>query len=100
MAARYTFTAPLWQWMARRDAWFFVTVPEEISEEIRAIADGLTGGFNSVPVRVQVGSTRWATSIFPGSAGGAYSLPMKKAVRVAEGIGLDDPVGVELELNL
>jgi hypothetical protein len=99
MPARYAFTAPLWQWMARRDEWFFVSVPEELSDEITARTDGIRGGFDSVPVLVTVGSTTWRTSIFPGSDG-RYSLPLKKAVRVAEGIERDAEVDVALELIL
>jgi hypothetical protein len=95
----YRFTAPLWQWQARRDAWFFVSVPDDLSDEIAARSEGLTGGFNSVPVTVTVGSTSWRTSIFPGGDG-RYSLPMKKAVRVAEGIRPDSMVDVLIELRL
>lgn len=97
--ARYTFTAPLWQWQARRDEWFFVTVPEGMSDEITARSEGLTGGFNSVPVEAQLGETRWRTSIFPGGAG-RYWLPLKKSVRVAEGITRDSTVNVTIELRL
>jgi hypothetical protein len=99
MSARYRFSAPLWQWQARRDEWFFVSVPDDISDEIAARSAGLTGGFNSVPVRVQVGATTWRTSIFPGGDG-RYSLPMKKAVRVAEKIERDTQVDVTIELEL
>ena len=99
MSARYRFTAPLWQWQARRDEWFFVSVPEDMSDEISARSEGLTGGFNSVPVQVQVGVTTWRTSIFPGGEG-RYWLPMKKAVRVAEGIERDSTVDVTIELQL
>ena len=99
MPSRYEFTAVLWQWMARRDEWFFVSVPEEISEEITAISDGLTRGFNSVPVQVQIGGTSWRTSIFPGGDG-SYWLPLKKAVRRAEGIERDAIVEVSIELRL
>jgi hypothetical protein len=99
MSARYTFSAPLWQWMARRDEWFFVSVPEDMSDEISARSEGLTGGFNSVPVQVQVGATTWRTSIFPGGEG-SYWLPMKKAVRVAENIERDSTVDVAIELRL
>lgn len=95
----YRFTAPLWQWQARRDAWFFVSVPGDLSDEIAARSEGLTGGFNSVPVTVTVGSTTWRTSIFPGGDG-RYALPMKKAVRVAEGIRPDSTVDVLIELRL
>jgi hypothetical protein len=99
MSARYRFTAPLWQWKARRDEWFFVSVPEDLSDEIAARSEGLTGGFNSVPVTVTVGATTWRTSIFPGGDG-RYSLPMKKAVRVAEGITSDSDVEVVIALRL
>lgn len=99
MSACYRFSAPLWQWQARRDAWFFVSVPEDLSDEIAARSEGLTGGFNSVPVTVTIGATTWRTSIFPGGDG-RYSLPMKKAVRVAESIERDSIVDVELELRL
>jgi hypothetical protein len=99
MGASYTFTAPLWQWQARRDEWYFVTVPDDLSDEIAARSEGLTGGFNSVPVQVQVGATTWRTSIFPGGDG-RYSLPMKKAVRVAEGIEPGSTVDVRIELRI
>ena len=99
MSADYEFTAPLWQWMARRDEWFFVSVPEGMSEEIAARSDGLTGGFNSVPVQVTIGRTSWRTSIFPGGDG-RYSLPLKRSVRVAESIERDSIVDVKMELRL
>jgi hypothetical protein len=99
MPACYTFTAPLWQWMARRDEWFFVSVPEGMSDEITARSEGLTGGFNSVPVQVTIGRTSWRTSIFPGGDG-RYSLPLKKSVRIAEGIDRDSMVEVTIELRL
>jgi hypothetical protein len=95
----YRFTAQLWQWQARRDEWFFVSVPDDISDEIAARSARLTGGFNSVPVRVQVGATSWRTSIFPGGDG-RYSLPMKKAVRIAENIERDARVDVTIEVEL
>ena len=98
MSAIYHFSAPLWQWQARRDEWFFVSVPEELSDEITARTDGLRGGFDSVPVHVTVGASSWRTSIFPGGDG-RYSLPMKKSVRVAEGIERGSDVHVVLELR-
>lgn len=96
--ARYAFTAPLWQWKARRDEWFFVSLPEDLSDEITARTDGLRGGFDSVPVDVTVGRTSWRTSIFP-MGDGRYSLPLKKTVRVAEGIEHDATVDVVIALR-
>jgi len=98
MPARYAFSAPLWKWMARRDEWFFVSVPEDLSDEITARTDGLRAGFDSVPVQVRIGDTSWRTSIFPGGDG-RYALPLKKAVRIAEGIQRDAIVDVVMEIR-
>lgn len=97
MAAAYDFTAALWEWDAKA-SWFFVTVPVEISDEIDARTHGLTNGFGSVRVRVRIGGSEWATSLFPDSKQQAYVLPIKKAVRVAEGIAPGDEARVRIEL--
>jgi uncharacterized protein DUF1905 len=97
---RYLFSAPLWRWKARRDAWFFVTVPADAGDEIRGLVGDLAGGFGSVRVRVRVGATSWTTSIFPDGAAGSYSLPMKAAVRRAEDLVEGAEVDVDLEVLL
>jgi hypothetical protein len=95
---RYVFEAELWRWESRRtELWTFVSVPAEESDEIGAIVEGATNGFRSVRVDVSVGGSRWRTSIFPGSDG-RYALPIKKEVRVAEGLELGDVVTTEMEL--
>lgn len=91
-----SFTAPLWRWPAN-DAWHFVTVPAELSDHIR-FASGPPRGFGSVRVEVSVGTTTWRTSVFPDSARGAFLLPVKRAVRQAEGLDDGDDVGVRLTL--
>lgn len=97
---RYRFEGELWRWKARTDAWFFLTVPEDAGDEIRSIVGDLAGGFGSVRVRVTVGSTTWLTSIFPDSGSTSYSLPMKAAVRKAEGLEEHEIVTAEIELQL
>jgi len=91
---RFEFTSPLWEWSSRPE-WFFVTVPEEASADIREIPRP-PRGFGSVRVRANVGGSTWTTSIFPDSTVGCYVLPIKKAVRVAEGLAEGGDVGVAL----
>ncbi|MFZ0161621.1 MAG: DUF1905 domain-containing protein [Kineosporiaceae bacterium] len=77
MAARigeFEFTAPLW--LHPGGEWHFVTVPEEISEDIHDLTAGLRRGFGSVRVAVTVGDTSWRTSVFPDSTSGTFLLPM------------------------
>ncbi|MDY0910045.1 DUF1905 domain-containing protein [Microbacterium sp. CFBP9034] len=91
------FEGEIFRWDAREDAsWFFTAVPPELSEEIREIPRPYRG-FGSVRVRAHIGSSEWATSIFP-SSDGTYVLPLKKAVRVAEGLVDGGPVVVRLEV--
>ncbi len=92
---RFEFDAVLWRWAARRDNWYFVTVPAPLSEEIAAIPRP-PRGFGGVRVRVEVGAARWETSVFPASDG--YWLPMKRAVLDAEGIEEGERIAVRLEL--
>lgn len=96
----YLFDAELWLWDARQnDSWTFVSLPAEASVEIREIAGVVPRGFGSVRVTVTIGTTTWKTSIFPGS-NGQYVLPIKKAVRAAEGLELGDTATVRVELDL
>jgi hypothetical protein len=90
------FTADLWRWEAQT-GWFFVTVGEDASARIREVPRP-PRGFGSVRVRATVGATSWTTSVFPDAARGAYVLPVKKAVRRAEGLDEGDPAHVVLEV--
>lgn len=95
------FEAELWLWSAKdgnSDSWIFVTVPEDVSDEIRD-RGGPPRGFGSVRVEVTIGATTWRTSVFPNSAeAGTFVLPLKKAVRKAESLDLGDTASVALRV--
>lgn len=91
-----TFTAALWIWDAREsETWTFVTVPAELSDELRD-RSGPPRGFGSIPVEVTVGTSTWRTSVFPEKESGCFVLPIKSAIRKAESIAVDDEVTVHL----
>ncbi len=93
-----TFDAELWLWDARPESWTFVSLPAEASAEIRELTDGQPRrGFGSLRVKVTVGGSSWATSIFPDSKRG-YVLPVKRAVRKAEALDVGDVATVTLEV--
>ena len=75
----------MWEWDGQA-AWHFVSLPEAVADDIAEMYGGAARGFGSVRVEVTVGSSRWRTSVFPDKGRGTYVLPMKKAVRVAEGL--------------
>lgn len=81
----------------------FVRIPAEAAEPIvahefeRRLEFGKRRGFGSVKVTVTLGRSRWQTSLFP-NRDGSWFLPIKKPVRLAEGIEEGDRVEVELDL--
>ncbi|MGB6318827.1 MAG: DUF1905 domain-containing protein [Litorimonas sp.] len=92
-----SFTASLWRWKGD-SAWHFITVPDETSAAIRSFAPEAKRGFGSARVSVTIGETVWRTSVFPDKQSGGYLLPVKKAVRSAEGLAAGDAATVRLEL--
>ena len=93
-----TVTSLLWIWRSESAGrWYFLTVPDEQSKEIRAQALGTPRGFGSVRVQATIGEVVWRTSVFPLNSGG-YLLPVKAEVRRKAGISAGDEVTVELEL--
>jgi hypothetical protein len=80
--------------------WHFVTVPQEISEDIKQLFGDRTRGWGSLPVTVTVGETSWNTSIFPDKKRAAYVLPLKAEVRKKENIVVDQTIDLVLEIRV
>jgi len=93
----FTFRAPLWLWKEGA-TWHFLSVPEEPSAAIKSFAPEAKRGFGSVRVKVRIGASEWKTSVFPSKETGGYVLPIKKAVRTAESLGVDDIADVTIEI--
>jgi len=91
------FEAELWEWESRA-AWFFVSLPFELSDRIEARMRGYERGFGSLRVQARVGATVWRTSIFPDGGRRTYVLPIKRQVREREGLLPGRRVAVEIEL--
>lgn len=93
----YEFESTVWRW--RDDgAWHFLTLPDDVSDDIDD-RTALKAGFGSVKVEVTIGSSTWRTSIFPSKEARAFILPVKKAVRVAEGCEDGSRVRVRLRVE-
>ncbi len=79
-------------------AWYFVSVDEKQSAEIKRQYGNASRGFGSLPVTVTIGKTTWKTSIFPDKKSGTYVLPLKALVRRAEGVEAGQVVTATVEL--
>lgn len=92
----YSFSGTVWEW--RGPAPFhFVSVPEDIAREIKDLASAVTYGWGMIPVTGKIGKTEFTTSLW--AKNGTYAVPIKDAVRKAEGISLQDTIEVEFSLR-
>jgi hypothetical protein len=98
VGSRFSFEAEVWEHDGPA-AWHFVSLPEPVADDIEAEFGHRAKGFGSLRVDVAVGSTRWSTSIFPDSKRGTYVLPLKKSVRIAEGLISGTSVRVGLDVQ-
>ena len=92
-----SFQGEVWYWRGP-SPYHFVTVPDYESDELRAVADAVTYGWGMVPVTATIGRTRWATALWPKDE--RYIVPLKDAVRKAEGLAVGDTIRIELTVQL
>ena len=91
-----TFTGKIFFWRGP-SPFFFVSVPEKQSEDIKAVSNLVTYGWGVIPVIVRIGRTEFTTSLIPKD--GLYLVPLKVAVRKAENLSEGDMVTGSLEIK-
>jgi hypothetical protein len=77
--------------------WFFVAMPAKQSRELKAVSGLVTYGWGVIPVQVQIGKTKFKTSLFPKD--GRYLVPIKARVRKAEDLEKGDRVAIQLKVG-
>ena len=101
---RLAHTGPLWRWTGASGTgtWHFITLDGAAGEALSGTAlmrklEGMARGWGSLKVVATIGTSRWNTSVFPAKETG-WILPVKAAVRKAEGLIEGEVVEVVLEL--
>jgi hypothetical protein len=90
------FSGAIWYWRGP-SPFYFVTVPDEQSRDLKAVSGFVTYGWGMIPVIARIGKTEWKTALFPKD--GRYLVPLKDSVRRAEYLQPGDIVNVELEVR-
>jgi hypothetical protein len=92
----FTFTGRVIEWRGPAP-FYFVTVPDAESDDIREVAAMASYGWGVIPVEARVGEVAFETSLFPKDGG--YLLPLKVAVRRPQGILVGDEVTVAMTVR-
>ena len=90
-----TFSGEIVQWRGPAP-YFFVPLPEPASREVHEWSF-VSYGWGVIPVTVRLGDSTWETSLFPKDGG--YLLPLRLAVRKAQGLEDGDTVAVRLTIS-
>lgn len=93
----YTFRAELWEWKGEA-SWHFVSLPEDVTDDIDDRFGHLAAGFGSIRVEVRIGASIWRTSVFPDTKRGTLILPVKKEVRRKQQLAAGTVAEVELRV--
>ncbi len=88
---KYEFSAKAYQYSSSADmcGWTFVSLPKEMSIEIRDNFKWLEEGWGRMKVTAKVGSSEWQTAIWFDTKQDTYLLPLKAKIRKKENIVID-----------
>ena len=92
----FEFEGAIWEWRGPAP-FYFVSAPPEISKDLKQLMSLVTYGWGMIPVEAKIGKTTFTTAMF--HKNGAYVLPLKDAVRKAEGLDEGDTVSVQIEVK-
>ncbi|GAB3426577.1 DUF1905 domain-containing protein [Flindersiella endophytica] len=91
------FSGELFQWRGPAP-YYFVTVPEKPSLELKAVSSGVSYYRGMIRVQARIGDTEWTTSLWPRD--GQYVVPVKDQVRKPMGLADGDTVTIHLTVAL
>jgi hypothetical protein len=89
----YEFSSEIWQYPAP-GGWFFVSLPADMSREIRENLQWQEEGWGRLRVITLIGKTEWKTSIWFDTKLNSYLLPIKAEIRKKENLEIKKETNV------
>ena len=97
MGVTIEFTGEIWFWKGPAP-FYFVTVPEQESAQLKDIMSTVSYGWGMIPVDARIGKTEWYTALWPKD--GRYILPIKSAIRKAAKLEEGSRVTAKLKVKV
>ena len=93
---KYEFSAKPYQYSASDGmcGWTFVSLPKELSIEIRDSFKHLEEGWGRMKVTAKLGASEWQTAIWFDTKQDTYLLPLKAKIRKQEKVVLGEEVKI------
>ncbi|MES2812746.1 MAG: DUF1905 domain-containing protein [Bacteroidota bacterium] len=77
---QYNFSAKIWQYNGP-NGWYFVSLPESISKEIRDNLKWQEEGWGRLKATAKINTQEWKTAIWFDTKANTYLLPLKAEIR-------------------
>ena len=94
----YEFTAKTYQYSSSEDmcGWTFVSLPKELSIEVRENFKWMEEGWGRMKVTATLGKSKWQTAIWFDTKQDTYLLPLKAKIRKQENVVLGEDVKISI----
>lgn len=92
---KYEFSAQTWQ-HASPGGWYFVSLPKDMSTEIRSNLKWQEEGWGRLKATAKIGDHQWETAIWFDTKKETYLLPLKAEIRKKEKIEAENQIEVTL----
>jgi len=92
---KYDFSAKLWK-DSSAGGWFFVSLPKDISKEIRENLQWQEEGWGRMKVSAIIDKIEWDTSIWYDTKINTHLLPIKADIRNQTNIKLNEEITVSI----
>ena len=93
---KYEFSAKAYQYSSSKEmtGWIFVSLPKELSVEIRESFKWLEEGWGRMKVKAQLGKSQWESAIWFDTKQDTYLLPLKAKIRKQEEVVLGEEIKI------
>lgn len=92
----YQFKSEVWQYASPKGGWYFVSLPLDLSKEIRENLRWQEEGWGRLKAKAKIYATEWETAIWFDSKAQTYLLPLKAEVRKKQKL----EIGINVEIML
>jgi len=91
---KFEFKAIVWQYSSPKGGWYFVSLPSELSLEIRENLKWQEQGWGRLKATAKIRNTEWETAIWFDTKLKTYLLPLKADVRKVTKLDSGDEVEI------
>jgi len=94
---KYAFSSKIWKYNGT-GGWFFISLPKDISREIRENSGWQEEGWGRMKAAAEVKGFTWDTAIWFDKKQATYLLPLKAEIRNKAGLQLNDIIAVSVSI--